>query len=84
MKASTHNLTSRGFVAPSSRPFSASRTLGRRALELLASTIAEWRRRARARRQFQSLCELDDRILQDIGLTRSQVNFEATRPVWWR
>ena len=84
MKASTHSLSSRELVGPCSASFSARRIVGRRVFQFVAKVIAEWRRRARARRQFQSLCELDDRMLEDIGLTRSQVNFEATRTIWWR
>ena len=83
MKTSTHSLSSREFVGPVA--FSAPRTVvGRKVLPFLANTVAEWRRRARARRQSQSLCQLDDRTLQDIGLTRGEVNFEATRINWWR
>ena len=28
------------------------------------------------------LREMDERMLKDIGISRSQANFEATRPVW--
>ena len=28
------------------------------------------------------LREMDDRMLKDIGISRSQANFEATRSVW--
>jgi uncharacterized protein YjiS (DUF1127 family) len=82
MKTSTRSLSYREFGA--SLPFSAPRGVGRKALNFLANLVAEWRRRALARRQYQSLRHLDDRILQDIGLTRSQVDFEATRTIWWR
>jgi len=83
MKTSTHSLSSREFVGPVA--FSAPRTVvGRKVLQFLANTVAEWRRRARARRQFQSLGQLDHRTLQDIGLTRGEVNFEATMTIWWR
>ena len=83
MKTSTHSLSSREFVGPVA--FSAPRTVvGRKVLQFLGNTVAEWRRRARARGQFQRLRQLDDRTLQDIGLTRSQVNFEATKTIWWR
>jgi uncharacterized protein YjiS (DUF1127 family) len=85
MKTSPHSLSSREFVCPVAESSSARRTfVGRKVLQFLTKAVAEWRRRARARRQFQSLCLLDDRTLQDIGLTRSQANFEATRTIWWR
>jgi uncharacterized protein YjiS (DUF1127 family) len=53
-------------------------------LRSVASVIGEWRHRAHVRRQFQTLCELDDLALRDIGLTKSEVNFEASRSIWWR
>jgi uncharacterized protein YjiS (DUF1127 family) len=82
MKISTHTaLQSREFGDPLSEQFWARPNTPRRSV---VNAIGEWRRRARARRQFQSLCELDDRALRDIGLTASQVNFEASRPICWR
>ena len=39
----------------------------------------EWRRRARERRE---LARLDDYILHDIGLSRSQAQFESGKPFW--
>jgi uncharacterized protein YjiS (DUF1127 family) len=47
----------------------------RRAMGLLRL----WRKHAHSRRR---LCELNDHILQDIGLTRDALLREATRPVW--
>jgi uncharacterized protein YjiS (DUF1127 family) len=38
-----------------------------------------WLQRSRQRR---TLAELDDRMLRDIGLTRSQAQREAERPFW--
>jgi uncharacterized protein YjiS (DUF1127 family) len=49
------------------------------ALRHLIGLLWRWRERAHSRRQ---LCELDDRILQDIGLTRDAVLRETTRPFW--
>jgi uncharacterized protein YjiS (DUF1127 family) len=54
----------------------------RAALVRIIELIALWRRRAAARRELQALCELDDYILRDIGLTRSELRQEATRPFW--
>jgi uncharacterized protein YjiS (DUF1127 family) len=45
--------------------------------------LAEWRERARTRRAMRAMCEtreLDDHMLKDIGLSRSQLLFEATKP----
>jgi uncharacterized protein YjiS (DUF1127 family) len=33
-------------------------------------------------RQRRALAELDDRLLDDIGITRSQATIEANRPLW--
>ncbi len=38
-----------------------------------------WRRRARERRE---LTRLDHRTMRDLGLTESQVQFEANKPFW--
>jgi len=38
-----------------------------------------WRERTRSHPQ---LCELDDYILRDIGLTRDALLCESTRPYW--
>lgn len=34
------------------------------------------------RRQRRALAELDDRLLDDIGITRSRAMIEANRPLW--
>ena len=36
----------------------------------------------RSRRQLGGLCHLDDHILKDIGLTRSELLYKAKRPFW--
>jgi uncharacterized protein YjiS (DUF1127 family) len=41
-----------------------------------------WRNRSRARRELRELCAMDDRVLKDIGLTRGEVIFEASKPFW--
>lgn len=38
--------------------------------------------RANVRRERQLLATLDDRMLKDIGLTRTEANLEAARPGW--
>lgn len=48
-------------------------------LARMASEIREWRRRSRERR---ALAEMSDRSLQDIGLTRYDANWEASKPFW--
>jgi uncharacterized protein YjiS (DUF1127 family) len=41
--------------------------------------FAEWRRRARSR---QELMGLGDESLQDIGVSRSDAQLEASKPFW--
>ena len=43
------------------------------------ATLREWRRRARDRAELASL---DDRMLRDIGLTRSDAEFLSNKPFW--
>jgi len=45
----------------------------------LAGLVAFWRRRARERAE---LAEYSDRELRDIGLSRSDANFEVNKPFW--
>jgi uncharacterized protein YjiS (DUF1127 family) len=45
----------------------------------IAWRIASWIERMRQRR---ALAELDDRLLQDIGITRYDAAFEAEKPFW--
>ena len=44
--------------------------------------IAIWRRRAAARRELKALCDLDDSLLRDIGVTRTELWCEAMQPFW--
>ena len=44
--------------------------------------LRDWRERMRSRRQLRNLCRLDDHILQDIGLTRAALRWEAEKPFW--
>jgi uncharacterized protein YjiS (DUF1127 family) len=51
----------------------------RAALTAASDTVYEWRQRARQRRL---LAQLNDRLLSDIGLSRSEVEREAAKPFW--
>jgi len=42
-------------------------------------SLAEWRHRARSRAELEML---NDRVLQDIGMSRCTANFEASKPFW--
>ena len=43
--------------------------------------LATWRRRARERHE---LANLDHRTLSDLGLSSSEIQFEANKPFWRR
>ena len=45
----------------------------------IVATVAQWRHRSRDRAELASL---DDRMLQDIGLTRGDAEFLANKPFW--
>ena len=45
----------------------------------LFQTVADWKKRAVHRSQ---LLQLDDRLLEDIGITRGQAEQEAAKPFW--
>ena len=45
----------------------------------VAATFREWRRRAHDRTE---LARLDNRMLQDIGLTRGDAEFLINKPFW--
>jgi uncharacterized protein YjiS (DUF1127 family) len=47
----------------------------------LIETVAVWIVR---RRQRQALAELDEHLLDDVGLSREQARREAARPFWKR
>lgn len=51
----------------------------RRLFERWRAVIAEWRRRARSRRELAVLCE---RCLRDMGATRYDVDREVRKPFW--
>jgi uncharacterized protein YjiS (DUF1127 family) len=43
--------------------------------------LGTWRRRARERRE---LATLDHRTLRDLGLSASEIQWEASKPFWRR
>jgi uncharacterized protein YjiS (DUF1127 family) len=45
----------------------------------VVETLGEWRRRTRERAE---LAALDDRMLKDIGLTRTDAEFLSNKPFW--
>ena len=49
------------------------------ALSTVARVIGTWRERSRERRE---LTLLDARSLRDLGLSSSNVEFEASKPFW--
>jgi hypothetical protein len=51
-------------------------------VHLLKHFVAASLRQCRSRR-YQGVCELEDRVLEEIGLTRDQVRFDNYEPVWW-
>jgi uncharacterized protein YjiS (DUF1127 family) len=48
-------------------------------LARVLATLREWRRRVRDR---ERLAGFDDRMLQDIGLTRADAEFLSHKPFW--
>jgi hypothetical protein len=48
-------------------------------LDRLLVVMGDWSERSRQRRQLH---ELDDWLLQDLGLTRQEANIEARKPFW--
>lgn len=48
-------------------------------IDRVVATLRQWRLRARERRE---LAGLDDHLLHDIGLSRSQAQFESDKPFW--
>ena len=54
-------------------------TSPRRWFTELGGLIAEWRRRARSRRELAALC---DRCLRDMRVTRYDADREVRKPFW--
>ncbi len=55
------------------------RQAARRLADAARRTIVTWMAR---RRQLHDLAALDDRLLDDIGLSRADVTKEAKKPFW--
>jgi len=49
------------------------------AFAAVGEVVATWRRRARERRE---LANLDHRTLRDLGISPTDVQFEANKPFW--
>jgi uncharacterized protein YjiS (DUF1127 family) len=54
------------------------------AVQRFVRSIADWRRQVRAQRRYQSVADLDERVLEEVGLSRCQVSYDTSEPVWWR
>jgi uncharacterized protein YjiS (DUF1127 family) len=71
----------REIARPAASPFSFGRFVA-----LVAGTVVVGVEtliaRAEVRRSRKQLSELDDRMLQDIGLDRARARFEASRGYW--
>jgi uncharacterized protein YjiS (DUF1127 family) len=52
-----------------------------RLLTNLVSQVVQWQERARSRHLLQ---QLDDRMLRDVGLSRSDVDRECAKHFWQR
>jgi uncharacterized protein YjiS (DUF1127 family) len=63
-----------GSTAHSSQPLA-------RTLTSFGQVLATWRRRTRERRE---LTKLDHRAIRDLGLSPSDVHFEANKAFWQR
>jgi uncharacterized protein YjiS (DUF1127 family) len=68
---------SRPLTSASTPRFQISRSRG--LVSSLADRLLEWQERARSR---VLLGRLDDRMLRDMGLTRSDVDVESSKPFW--
>ena len=51
-------------------------------LRRVISFLRGWKERMRSRREIRNLCDLDDHILQDIGLTKTALRYETEKPFW--
>jgi uncharacterized protein YjiS (DUF1127 family) len=65
-----------------SAPATAVVPLARGWLIALARMQERWRQRLTLRDLDDRLCDLDDHLLRDIGLTRDQAKGEAHKPFW--
>jgi uncharacterized protein YjiS (DUF1127 family) len=55
------------------------RAAAHRSRRRFGSRLRQWRRRARDRAE---LAALDDRMLADIGISRTEAEFLANKPFW--
>jgi len=53
-----------------------------RSLATLRSSIATWRERIRLRRALGQMSKANPHLIDDIGLTRRQVEAEIAKPFW--
>ncbi|MFE0754917.1 DUF1127 domain-containing protein [Inquilinus sp. NPDC058860] len=51
-------------------------------LAALRSLIATWRERIRLRRKLEQMAKANPYLIDDIGLTRRQVEAEIAKPFW--
>jgi uncharacterized protein YjiS (DUF1127 family) len=66
------------------RPPVASAKMLRRHLTILRSTIAAWDERKRFRWELEQMSKDNPHLIDDIGLTRRQVEAEIAKPFWRR
>jgi uncharacterized protein YjiS (DUF1127 family) len=59
--------------------FSRAKILCRERATALPACIAEWRARARSRRELSTVM---DEIIRDVGLTRAEAKAEIRKPFW--
>jgi uncharacterized protein YjiS (DUF1127 family) len=53
-------------------------------LATLRSIIATWRERIRVRKALEQMSKANPHLIDDIGLTRRQVEAEIAKPFWQR
>ncbi|TIT02779.1 MAG: DUF1127 domain-containing protein [Mesorhizobium sp.] len=58
--------------------------VSRRHLTTLRSNIATWRERTRFRSQLKQMSKDDPHLIDDIGLTRQQVEEEIAKLPFWQ
>ena len=51
-------------------------------LQGLVSTVFTWAERIRTRRELRELLDREDRIFQDIGQHRNEIEYQAFKPFW--
>ena len=66
------------FLPPHQKPVR--RPLTTRLIEALSERLRRMRDKAELRQAAKALSELDDRMLKDIGITRSEIEFAVRRP----